>query len=75
LEELKRHITKNNTNKWEGEAVEWMGKTRQRVVDKWIDRETNGRKERKVNVYLSSLMMKVPDHVYVLHTRRIHVTR
>jgi hypothetical protein len=23
-------------------------------------------KEKKVNVYLSSLMMKVPDHVYVL---------
>jgi hypothetical protein len=29
----------------------------------------------KVNVYPSSLMMKVPDHGYVLHTRRIHVTR
>jgi hypothetical protein len=26
----------------------------------------NAERNKKVNVYLSSLMMKVPDHVYVL---------
>jgi hypothetical protein len=31
-----------------------------------VKKRKNAERNKKVNVYLSSLMMKVPDHVYVL---------